>query len=202
MFKIILTTSGTGAVFPGKEHISSGTMILPGDKLIINGPLGNHSIAVLGARKDLSFTTNVVSDCAALNHLIGAACNACDEIHFMRDVTRGGLAAVLNEIAGMTGMGMSVDERSVPIDDPVRGACEMLGFDPLYLANEGKVLIIAGAGSEDEILRIMRSDPAGQRSEIIGEVTSGEKNHVILNTVTGGNRIIDMPTGIQLPRIC
>lgn len=128
----------------------------------------------------------MVSDCAALNHLIESVCNACDEIHFMRDVTRGGLAAVLNEIAGITGMGMSVDEPSVPVDDPVRGACEMLGFDPLYLANEGKVLIIAGAGSEDKILGIMRSDPAGTRPEIIGEVLSGEKNHVILNTVTGG----------------
>ena len=199
---LFITTSGAGAVLPGREHISSGKRIRPGDKLIINGPPGNHSIAVLGARKDLSFTTNVVSDCAALNHLIESVYNACDGIHFMRDVTRGGLAAVLNEIAGITGMGMSVDEPSVPVDDPVRGACEMLGFDPLYLANEGKVLIIAGAGSEDKILGIMRSDPAGTRPEIIGEVLSGEKNHVILNTVTGGKRIIDMPIGLQLPRIC
>ena len=199
---MFITTSGTGTVLPEREHISSGSRIQQGDKLIINGPLGNHAIAVLGARNNLSFTTPVVSDCAALNNMIESVLTGCNDVRFMRDLTRGGLAAVLNELAGMTEKGMLVNESLVPVDDPVRGACEMLGFDPLYLANEGKVLIVTGAGSEAEVLGIMRSDPDGRRSEIIGEVVSDDRHHVILNTITGGKRIVDMPSGIQLPRIC
>ena len=199
---IFITTSGTGMVLPEREHISSGIRIQSGDKLIVNGSLGNHAIAVLGARNNLSFTTPVVSDCASLNHLIESVCNICSEIRFMRDLTRGGLAAVLNELAEMTGKGMIINESFVPVDDPVRGACEMLGFDPLYLANEGKVLIVTGAGTESEVLRILRSDPLGKESQIIGDIIPDQRKQVILNTVSGGKRIVDMPSGVQLPRIC
>lgn len=199
---MFITTSGTGTVLPEREHISSGRQIQSGDKLIISGPLGNHAIAVLGARNNLSFTTPVASDCASLNTMIESVCNGCSEIHFMRDLTRGGLAAVLNELTGMTGKGMFINESLIPVDEPVRGACEMLGFDPLYLANEGKVLIVTGAGSGTEVLEIMRSDPAGRHSEIIGEVVSDERHQVIMKTITGGKRIVDMPSGLQLPRIC
>lgn len=199
---IFITTSGTGVVSPEREHISSGNRIQPGDKLIINGSLGNHAIAVLGARNNLSFTTPVISDCASLNHLIGSVCNGCSEIRFMRDLTRGGLAAVLNELAGMTGNGMIVNESFVPVDDPVRGACEMLGFDPLYLANEGKVLIVTGAGTEPDVLGILRSDPLGKDSQIIGGIIADPAKQVILNTFGGGKRILDMPSGVFLPRIC
>lgn len=199
---LFITTSGTGTVLPEREHISSGRMIRPGDKLIINGPLGNHAIAVLGARKELSFTTNVVSDCAPLNLMIESVCSSCSGIHFMRDLTRGGLAAVLNELAGMTGTGIIIDESSVPVDEPVRGACEMLGFDPLYLANEGKLLIVTASGTENKVLEIMRSDPAGINSAVIGEISADNRNLVILNTIASGKRIVDMPSGIQLPRIC
>jgi hydrogenase expression/formation protein HypE len=184
------------------EHISTGKRIKSGDKLIINGPLGNHAIAVLGARNKLSFSTPVTSDCASLNHFIRKVLLNCKEIHFMRDLTRGGLATVLNELVGMIGAGITIDEVSVPVDDPVKGLCEMLGFDPLYLANEGKILIVVGAGEETRVLDILRSDPLGKYSEIIGEIIPDKKKLVVLNTSVGGKRILDKLSGLQLPRIC
>jgi len=200
--RLFITTSGTGILDPEREHISTGSNIRQGDKLIVNGPLGNHSIAVLGARNNLSFSTPVTSDCASLNHLIAGVLEKCSEVHFMRDLTRGGLAAVLNELAGMTGWGIAVDEVSVPVSDPVRGACEMFGFDPLYLANEGKILMVVSSGSDAEVLDIMRADPLGKDSAIIGEIIPDKKNLVVLDTSAGGKRILDMPSGVQLPRIC
>lgn len=200
--RLFITTSGTGILDHNREHISTGKLIKPGDKLIINGPLGNHSIAVAGARNTLSFTTNVTSDCASLNHLIESVLKSCKEIHFMRDLTRGGLAGVLNELAGMTGSGISINEVSILVDDPVKGVCEMLGFDPLYLANEGKVLIVAGADETEKAVEILRSDKLGKYSSVIGEIVPDKRNLVILNTCAGGKRILDMPSGAQLPRIC
>jgi hydrogenase expression/formation protein HypE len=200
--KLFITTSGIGILDPDLEHISTGKRIKAGDKLIINGPIGNHAIAVLGARNKLSFSTPVTSDCSSLNHLINNVLQNCKEIRFMRDLTRGGLATVLNELSAMIGSGIAVDEDSVPIDDPVKGLCEMLGFDPLYLANEGKVLIVAGAGEETRVLDILRSDPLGKNAEIIGEIIPDKRSFVVLNTSIGGKRILDMLSGQQLPRIC
>ncbi|MGC1390766.1 MAG: hydrogenase expression/formation protein HypE [Bacteroidales bacterium] len=200
--KLFITTSGIGILKYDMEHISTAIQIKAGDKLIINGPLGNHAIAVLGARNNLNFRTPVISDCASLNHLIKRVLQNCNEIHFMRDLTRGGLATVLNELTGMIGLGISINEDSVPVEDPVKGLCEMLGFDPLYLANEGKVMIVAGAGEEKMVLDILRSDPLGKYAEIIGEIIPDKKNIVVLNTSVGGKRILDMLTGQQLPRIC
>lgn len=200
--RLFITTSGTGFMKPGMEHISTGERIRPGDKLIINGPVGNHAIAVLGARNKLSFTTPVVSDCASLNHIIKKVLDSCDEVHFMRDLTRGGLAAVLNELVSMISPGISINEASVPVDDPVKGLCEMLGFDPLYLANEGKFLIVVGNREADRVLEILRSDPLGEKSEIIGDILPDKNNRVLLNTIAGGKRILDNLSGIQLPRIC
>jgi hydrogenase expression/formation protein HypE len=200
--KIFITTSGMGILDPRFEHIGKGERISQGDKLIINGPVGNHSLAVLGSRNKLSFKTPIVSDCASLNSLIRHVLESSKEIYFMRDLTRGGLATVLNELAGMIKKGISVNETSIPVDDPVRGLCEMLGFDPLYLANEGKILIVAGRSETDKVLKIMRSDPLGKNSEIIGEIVPDKRNLVLLNTSIGGKRILDMPSGIQLPRIC
>jgi hydrogenase expression/formation protein HypE len=120
----------------------------------------------------------------------------------MRDLTRGGLAAVLNELAGIINMGISVNESAIPVDDPVRGLCEMLGFDPLYLANEGKLLIVTGSSEAADVLKALRSHPLGKNSEIIGEIVPDSRNLVILNTLVGGKRIMDMPSGDQLPRIC
>ena len=200
--KLFITTSGTGTINPDQWHISIGERIKPGDKLIVNGSLGNHALAVLGARNQLSFRTPVISDCASLNHLIGKVLKISGNIHFMRDLTRGGLATVLNELAAMIGTGISINEGSVPIDDPVKGLCEMLGFDPLYLANEGKILIVARAGDESKVLDILKSDPLGKDSHIIGEIMDDRRSRVILNTVSGGKRILEMPSGIQRPRIC
>lgn len=200
--KLFITTSGIGVLKPEMEDISTGKRIKPGDKLIINGTLGNHAIAILGARNKLSFNTPVTSDCASLNHLIRSVLQSSKEICFMRDLTRGGLATVLNELAIMIQSGITINETSIPVDDPVKGLCEMLGFDPLYLANEGKVLIVAGAGEEKVVLDILRSDPLGKCSEIIGEVVQDKRNLVVLNTSVGGKRILDMLSGQQLPRIC
>lgn len=200
--KLFITTSGIGILKPEMTNISTGKNIKPGDKLIINGHLGNHAIAVLGARKQLSFRTTVSSDCASLNQMINKVLQNCSNVYFMRDLTRGGLAAVLNELAGMIKSGIILNEASIPVDDPVKGLCEMLGFDPLYLANEGKVLIVVGAGEEKKALEILRSDPLGKNSAIIGEIVKDKNELVVLNTSVGGRRIVDMPTGDQLPRIC
>ncbi|MCE5346674.1 MAG: hydrogenase expression/formation protein HypE [Bacteroidales bacterium] len=200
--KLFITTSGTGILKPDMEHISTGKWIKPGDKLIVNGPVGNHAIAVLGARNNLSFSTPVTSDCASLNYLIKSVLQNCKSVRFMRDITRGGLATILNELAVMTGSGIIINEAVVPVDDPVKGLCEMLGFDPLYLANEGKVLMVVGDGEETRALDILREDPLGKYSEIIGEIIPDKRNLVILNTSAGGKRILDLPSGLQLPRIC
>ena len=200
--KLFINTSGTGIIKPGYEHIGTGKRIKPGDKLIVNGSLGNHALAVLGARNNLNFSIPVESDCAALNHLIASVLESGSEIRFMRDLTRGGLATVLNELAGMISMGIYLNESSVPVDDPVRGLCEMLGFDPLYLANEGKVLLVAGSDDAQRIVRILRADPLGRSAEIIGEILPEKRAHVVLKTSIGGERILDMLSGTQIPRIC
>ena len=200
--KLFITTSGIGFLRSDMGYLSEASLVRPSDKLIINGPLGNHSIAVLGARNNLSFTTPVTSDCASLNHMIRAVMESCSSVHFMRDLTRGGLAAVLNELAAMTQSGIVITESSVPVDDPVKGLCEMFGFDPLYLANEGKVLIVVGDEDAEKVLEILRDDPLGKQSAIIGEILPERKSAVILSTSIGGKRILDMPSEIQLPRIC
>jgi hydrogenase expression/formation protein HypE len=200
--KIFISTSGIGILRPGYEHISFGNKVKPGDKLIINGPVGNHSIAVLGARNKLGFSSPVVSDCASLNHLIDKVLHDCDEIHFMRDLTRGGLASVLNELTRIIHYGIVIDEASVPVDEPIKGLCEILGFDPLFLANEGKVLFVAGDEEHKKVLDVLCSDPLGKHSEVIGEIAEDNRNLVILNTSIGGKRILEMPSGMQLPRIC
>ena len=200
--KMFITTSGTGVLDPEKKYISTGEKIKPGNRLILNGGLGNHAIAVLGARKQLSFTTPVSSDCASLNHMIGKVLNNSNGVLFMRDLTRGGLGGVLNELVEIIGNDIVINESSIPVDEPVRGVCEILGFDPLYLANEGKVLIVTGEGMETKILDMLRKDPLGKDSVIIGEVTADKGKKVVLKTSSGGRRIIDMPSGVQLPRIC
>ena len=134
--------------------------------------------------------------------MIDKVLEKCKMIHFMRDLTRGGLSGVLNELAVICQKGIIIDENSIPVDDPVRGACEMLGFDPLYLANEGKVLIVADSSESETILNILKSDPLGRNPAIIGEMTGQDAGRVIINTLTGGRRIVDMPSGVQLPRIC
>jgi hydrogenase expression/formation protein HypE len=200
--KIFITTSGIGILKPEFEHISTATKVKPGDKLLINGPIGNHSIAVLGARNEMGFSSPVDSDCASLNHLIRKVLDECKGVHFMRDLTRGGLATVLNELTHMISSGIVLNESSVPVEEPVKGLCEMLGFDPLYLANEGRVIIVAADKEHEKILGVMRSSSLGKNAELIGEVVETNRNLVVLNTLAGGRRILDIPSGMQLPRIC
>lgn len=200
--KIFITTSGIGTLSEDRVHLGTAGKIKAGDMIIINGPVGNHSIAVLGAREKLGFTTPVISDCASLNHLIGTTLDGNDGVHFMRDITRGGLATVLNELTQITEMGITINEETVPVDEPVKGICELLGFDPLYLANEGKVLFVADYKEHEKILHLLRSHPLGKCSAVIGEIVHNNGNIVVLNTGIGGKRILDSPSGIQLPRIC
>ncbi len=200
--RLFITTSGTGVLDPDMEHISTGKNIKPGDKLIISGPVGNHALAVLGARNKLSFSTPIKSDCASLNELVQKVISKSKGILFMRDLTRGGLATVLNELADITRLGIMVDEDSIPVDEPVRSLCEMLGFDPLYLANEGKLVMVTENSEAQRVVDIMRSDTLGQKAAIIGEVVQDKRNLVILQTSIGGKRILDMHSGTQLPRIC
>lgn len=200
--RIFINTAGTGVFLHEEPYVSTASEVKPGDRIIVNGSLGNHSIAVMGSRNSLSFTTPVLSDCASLNHLTKKLLDECSRIRFMRDLTRGGLAGVLNELSSMCRRGIIIEEIFLPVDEPVRGACEMLGFDPLYLANEGKFLIVADKNEAMKVLDILKSDPLGRNAAVIGEIDFVEKGKVILKTVSGGRRIVDMPEGAQLPRIC
>jgi len=200
--KIFITTSGIGILKPEFSDISLGRRVRPGDKIIVNGTLGDHAIAILAAREALHFETPLLSDCAALNHLIQAILNICPEISFMRDITRGGLATVANELSQKIQLGIALDESQIPIHESTLGICEIFGFDPLFLANEGKLLITAPAHKAEEIIQTMQTFPEGHNAAIIGEVVDEHPGQVVLQTITGGKRLIEMPAGVQLPRIC
>ena len=200
--KIFITTSGIGLLHPSHQFVSTGDFIKPGDKIIVNGNMANHAIAVLSARKDIDFDTPVISDCASLNHLIKELLDRKIGIKFMRDLTRGGLATVLVELAKLSGKDIFIDENCIPIEEPVRGICEILGFDPLYLANEGKVVFVVGENEVDTTLKVLKSNKFGINSQVIGEFSNSNKGDVVLSTSIGGKRILDFLTGTQLPRIC
>jgi hydrogenase expression/formation protein HypE len=200
--KIFITTSGVGTVSPEHINISCGKNVKPGDRLIINGNLAEHAMAVLAARKQLQFVTTVRSDCASLNYLIRKVLDKNIAVRFMRDLTRGGLATVLNELTDITDLGICIHEGSIPVSEQVNGLCEILGFDPLYMANEGKVLFVVGEEDAEQTLEVLQSDPLGKESSIIGEVLPETGGKVVLSTVVGGKRILDMLAGEQLPRIC
>jgi hydrogenase expression/formation protein HypE len=200
--KLFITTSVTGFIKEEHVHISTGEKIKAGDRIIVNGFLGNHAIAVLGARNSLSFTSPVKSDCASLNVMIGEILDSGASVHFMRDLTRGGLASVLHELSMISGSGIIIEEDAVPVEDPVRGLCEVLGFDPFYLANEGKIILVSDENNSQRIVNLIRSRFPDENPSIIGKITGVNPGEVILNTSGGGKRLIDLPAGIQLPRIC
>ena len=198
--KIFINTSGIGIM--QKEYNIKNT-INPGDKLIINGFIGDHEIAILSKRNSIELKEKIISDCASLNELIKKAINISEKIKFMQDITRGGLATILSEIViKNNNIGMKIDESKIPVREEVKGLCEIFGFDPLYLANEGKVLLIVDKNDAEKIINVWQQDQFGKNSQIIGEVTQEHKGKVILKTIAGGNRIIDMLSGLQLPRIC
>ena len=197
--QLFINTAGVGVIAEGFNPSAGGAQV--GDVVIVNGYLGDHGAAILNARGDLALDADIASDCAPLNRLVAAMFAACPAIHCLRDATRGGLATVLNEFAERSQVNIVLDEAQLPIRQPVRGMCEILGLDPLYLANEGKLVAVVPASSAEAVLTAMRQIPEGQDACVVGQVTAG-KGHVILQTGFGGERIVDMLPGEQLPRIC
>jgi hydrogenase expression/formation protein HypE len=198
--RLFINTAGIGVV-PAGVHISA-TRAQPGDAIIVNGNLGDHGIAILLARNELALAAEVVSDCQPLYGLVTAMRTACQDIHCLRDATRGGVATVLNEFAVSSNVGIRLRETAIPLNEAVRGACELLGLDPLYLANEGKLVAIVPGTHADAIIAAMRLHPAGRDACIVGEVCAQPAGNVILSTRIGGDRVVDMLVGDQLPRIC
>lgn len=198
---IYINTAGVGVVENGIE-LGIGKISI-GDKIILSGNIGDHGIAVLSKREGFDFESTIESDCAPLNDIIAHTILKSGRIRFMRDPTRGGLAAVLNEIAEDGNLKIMIDEERIPIRDDTKGICSMLGLDPLYIANEGKVVVVVARDDADTVLKTMQDNPLGQKASIIGEITGkGEKNGVYLKTSYGGTRILDMPVDDPLPRIC
>jgi hydrogenase expression/formation protein HypE len=200
--KLFITTSGVGQIKEENKEISSGKHIQPGDHIIITGTLGDHGMAVLAARNQLGFTSDLQSDCAPLNLMIQPLLDAGLPIRFMRDPTRGGLASVLSEITQNKLFGIEIDETMIPVSEPVRGMCEVYGFDPLYIANEGKMVVIVSESKSDESLRLLQKSDMGKNAAVIGRVTEKNPGKVVMKTHIGGTRLITMLAGEQLPRIC
>jgi hydrogenase expression/formation protein HypE len=197
---VFINTTGVG--WRPNNLLIDGASARPGDAVIISGTLADHGIAVLSARGDLALETSIQSDVAPLNGVIEALLNSIPEIHVFRDPTRGGLATTLNEIAHQSRVEIVLDEKSIPISLPVKSCCEMLGFDPLYVANEGKLVIILPEKDTNVALEILKSHKYGSQAARIGSVTDGKKTRVLLKTLIGGTRILDMLSGEMLPRIC
>lgn len=198
--RLFINTAGVGLISEGVDI--AGDRARPGDKVILNGAIGDHGIAVISQREGLSFATKLKSDCAPLGGLVADMLTASKNIHCLRDPTRGGLATTLNELAKQSKVSIRVEESAVPVREEVLGACEMLGFDPLYVANEGKLVAIVPPGDADKILKAMKKNKYGEESVIIGEVAEENPGRVVMKTVLGGRRIVDMLVGDLLPRIC
>ncbi len=198
--KIFINTSGVGQV-PDNVNVS-GNNAKPGDKIILSGTIGDHGITILTQREGFSFDASVQSDTAPLNHMVRRMLAVCRDIHVLRDPTRGGVGTTLKEIALQSSVGIQIFEEEIPLKGEVAGICELLGFDPLYIANEGKLIAFVEAKNADAVLSAIKEDPHGQDACIIGEVISDHPGKVYLETRIGGARIIEMLAGEQLPRIC
>jgi hydrogenase expression/formation protein HypE len=197
---IFINTTGIGLVPEGIDM--SANRARPGDKVLLSGPIGEHGIAILALREGLEFETTIESDSAALHTLVAEMLSVTGAIRCMRDPTRGGLSSALNEIAAQSRVGIELDECAIPLREEVNGACEMLGLDPLYVANEGKLIAIVDSSLAGDVLAAMRNHPLGQQAQIIGSVTCRNSGLVTMRTPLGTTRIVDMLAGDQLPRIC
>jgi len=197
---LFLNTTGVGLVPEGVRL--SPSLVRSGDRVLLSGPIGDHGIAILAEREGIQFSTELASDCAPLHGLVAAMLAVSLEIRAMRDPTRGGLSSALNEIASRVGVGIMIEESAIPVREEVRGACEMLGLDPLYVANEGKLVAFVAADAAELVLAAMRRHPLGRDAAIIGTVTDTHPGLVLLRTPFGTTRIVDMLPGDQLPRIC
>jgi hydrogenase expression/formation protein HypE len=198
--KLFINTSGLGVIPDGVDI--SGANAIPGDKVIISGTIGDHGMAIMSQREGLRFTIPIESDCAPLNSLVADMLAASPNIHSLRDPTRGGLATTLNEMAEQSDVGINIVEELIPVNEAVRSACEVLGFDPLYVANEGKLIAIVAPGDAEAVLNAMKKNAYGHDSVIIGEVTDKHPGRVNMKTLLGASRIVDMLSGELLPRIC
>ena len=198
--KLFINTAGVGIV-PEGVNISAANA-RPGDRVIVSGNIGDHGIAVLSQREGLKFQVPVPSDCAPLNSLVADMLKVSDHIHCLRDPTRGGLATTLNDFAGQSHIGISIEEAKIPVDRAVLAACELLGFDPLYIANEGKLVAVVAPADAARVLAKMKRHRYGAAAAIIGEVVAGHPGQVVMKTSLGSSRIVDMPVGELLPRIC
>jgi len=198
--KIFINTSGIGRIIDNKKL--SIKNIEPNDLVIITGQIAQHGLAVLAKRKELDLGFNIKSDCAALGDLIIPILKKTEAIKFMRDPTRGGVATTLNEIAQNSGLGVIIDEKNIPVSTRVRAACELLGIDPLYIANEGRAILVVKKDGTEKVLNLLRKHPLGRNAQIIGRVVNKPKGRVIINTILGTQRIVDMLTSEPLPRIC
>lgn len=197
---VFVTTAGVGVIPAGRDL--GAARIRAGDLVLVNGHLGDHGAAILAARGDLALETDLHSDCAALGHLMEAVLAAAPDTRAARDATRGGLASALNEMAGEAGVAVELDDAALPLRDEVRGMCEILGLDPLYLANEGTLVLFVPEAQADAALQAMRTRPEGRHAAIIGRALAAPAGRVTLRSPFGGARIVDMLVGEQLPRIC
>ena len=197
---VFITTTGVGVVPPGREL--SGRKARVGDAILVSGSLGDHGMAIMAQRESLGFDSPIVSDTAALHGLIEAALASGADIHVLRDPTRGGLGTTLNEIAKQSGVGMMLQEKALPVKPAVAAACEFLGLDPLYVANEGKLVAICSGSDAEKLLAALKAHPLGVDAAIIGEVREDAHHFVQMTTAFGGRRIVDWLSGEQLPRIC
>ncbi|OIP14599.1 MAG: hydrogenase expression/formation protein HypE [Comamonadaceae bacterium CG_4_9_14_3_um_filter_60_33] len=197
---IFITTTGVGVLPHGLDL--GGARVRPGDAVLVSGTMGDHGVAIMSLRENLTFEATINSDTAALHGLIAELLATGADIRCLRDPTRGGLASTLNEIAGQSGVGMMLHEKAIPMKPVVAAACEFLGLDPLYVANEGKLIVICAAADATQLLAVMRAHPLGQDAAQIGEVLSDDHHFVQLTTAFGGRRIVDWLAGEQLPRIC
>ncbi|BEQ15826.1 hydrogenase expression/formation protein HypE [Desulfoferula mesophila] len=198
--KLFINTTGIGVIPDGLEL--GAARARPGDAVLVSGTLGDHGVTILASREGLGLTAPIASDSAPLNHLAAGLIAACPGLRTLRDPTRGGLATALNEIAALSGVGIELEEAAIPIDPVVAGVCELLGLDPLYLANEGKLICIVEGSQAEAALAAMRSDPLGRRAALIGRCGGQRAGRVWSNTSVGGRRVLDMLSGEPLPRIC
>ncbi|MEU2599584.1 hydrogenase expression/formation protein HypE [Streptomyces hirsutus] len=197
---VYINTSGIGLVPAGVDLRPE--RVTPGDVVVVSGAIGVHGVAIMSERENLRFEVGIESDCAALGGLVDAMLSVTSDLRVLRDPTRGGLAASLNEIAAASGCGVVVQERAVPVPPPVVGACAMLGLDPMYVANEGKLVAFVPREHADAVLAAMKAHPLGSEAAIIGEAVTDHPGMVVARTGLGGTRVVDMPMGEQLPRIC
>ncbi len=198
--KIYVNTSGIGVIREGIKVGSQGAQV--GDVVILSGEIAVHGVAIMSVREELAFESPIVSDTAALNDLVECMLEVSPEIHVLRDPTRGGVASALNEIADSSHVGVNIRQNSIPLSEPVRGACEILGLDPLYVANEGKLLAFVPPADAKNLLACMKQHPLARHAAIIGEVVPDHPGTVLMRTSIGGTRVVDMLSGEQLPRIC